>query len=130
MSTIKRFEDLKCWKSARELCKLIYQYTRKEKFSKDFSLVNQIRNSSGSGMDNIAEGFERGGNKEFIQFLSISRGSIAEVKSQLYRALDQNYIDKNEFQQVYNLTTQTGKESTNLIIYLRNSDMKGFKFSS
>ncbi len=129
MSTIKRFEDLKCWKTSRELCKLIYQFTRKEKFSKDFSLVNQIRNSSGSGMDNMAEGFERGGNKEFIQFLSISRGSIAEVKSQLYRALDQNYIDENEFQQAYNLSTQIGKETTNLIIYLKNSEMKGLKFS-
>ena len=129
MSTIKCFEDLRCWQSARELCKLIYGFTRKEKFSKDFSLVKQIRDSSGSGMDNISEGFDRAGNKEFIQFLSVSRGSIAEVKSQLYRALDQNYIDENEFQQAYNLSTQTGKETTNLIIYLKNSDMKGFKFS-
>jgi four helix bundle protein len=71
MSTIKRFKDLKCWQNARELCKLVYQFTRKEKFSKDFTLVNHIRNSSGSGMENIAEGFERGGNKEFIQFLSV-----------------------------------------------------------
>lgn len=130
MSTIKRFEDLECWQNSRELCKLIYLFTRKEKFSRDFALINQIRNSSGSGMDNIAEGFERGGNKEFIQFLSVSRGSLAEVKSQLYRALDQNYIDEKEFHQVYDLSTLTGKETTNLIVYLRNSDMKGFKFSS
>jgi four helix bundle protein len=98
MSAIKRFEDLKCWQNARELCKLVYLFTKKEKFCKDFTLVNQIRNSSGSGMDNMAEGFERGGNKEFHQ--------------------------------AYNLSTHTGKETTNLIIYLRNSDMKGFKFSS
>ena len=128
MSRIERFEDLNCWKSAKELCILIYQFTNKLKFSKDFTLVNQIRDSSGSGMDNIAEGFERGGNKEFIQFLSISRGSLAEVKSQLYRALGQNYIDENEFQQASDLATKTGKEITNFIIYLKNSDMKGFKF--
>lgn len=128
MSKIELFEDLNCWKSARELCKLIYKFTRKEKFSRDFTLVKQIRDSSGSGMDNIAEGFERGGNKEFIQFLSISRGSTAEVKSQLCRALDQNYIDETEFHQAYEVATKTGKETTNLILYLKNSDMKGFKF--
>jgi four helix bundle protein len=128
MSAIKRFEDLKCWQNAREMCQLVYRFTRKDKFSKDYSLVNQIRDSSGSGMDNTAEGFERSGNKEFIQFLSISRGSIAEVKSQLYRALDQNYIDENEFHQAYDLATQTGKETTNLIIYLKNSEIIGFKF--
>jgi four helix bundle protein len=129
MSTIKCFENLRCWQSARELCKLINGFTRKEKFLKDFSLVNQIKNSSGSVMDNIAEGFDRAGNKEFIQFLSVSRGSIAEVKSQLYRALDRNYIDDTEFRQAYDLANQTSKEATSLIKYLKNSDMKGFKFS-
>ena len=129
MSTIKCFEDLRCWQSSRELCKLIYQFTRKAKFCKDFTLINQIRDSSGSGMDNIAEGFDRAGNKEFIQFLSISRGSIAEVKSQLYRALDQNYIDDDEFHQTYDLANHTSKEITNLILYLKKSNMKGFKFS-
>jgi len=128
MYAITRFEDLRCWQNARELCKLIHLFTRKEKFSKDYSLVNQIRDSSGSGMDNTAEGFERGGNKEFIQFLSVSRGSISEVKSQLYRALDQNYINENEFHKAYNLATQIGKETTNLIIHLKNSNIKGFKF--
>jgi four helix bundle protein len=81
MSKIERLEDLNCWKNVRELCNLIYRFTKKEKFVKDYALVNQIRDSAGSGMDNIAEGFERGGNKEFIQFLSVSSGSIAEVKS-------------------------------------------------
>jgi len=129
MSTIKCFEDLRCWQTARELCKLIYKFTRKEKFSKDFSMVNQIKNSAGSVMDNISEGFDRAGNKEFIQFLSISRGSVAEVKSQLYRALDQNYVDDDEFHQAYDLANHTSKETTNLILYLKNSDMRGFKFS-
>jgi len=129
MSKIERFEDLNCWKTARELCKLIYKFTRTEKFSKDYTLINQIRGSSGSGMDNIAEGFERGGNKEFIQFLSVSSGSISEVKSQLYRALDQDYINEKEFQQASILADKTGKENTNLILYLKKSDMKGYKFS-
>jgi four helix bundle protein len=128
MSTIKKFEDLECWQLARELSRKIYQLTIKEKFSKDFSLVNQIRNSSGSVMDNIAEGFERGGNKEFSQFLSISRGSAGEIKSQLYRALDQNYIDIDEFNDTYNLATRTGKAITGLMNYLKDSQMKGFKY--
>jgi four helix bundle protein len=129
MTKIECFEDLNCWKNARELCKLIYKFTRNERFSKDYTLVNQIRGSSGSGMDNIAEGFERGGNKEFIQFLSISNGSLAEVKSQLFRALDQDYINEKEFQQASALADKTGKENTNLILYLKKSDMKGYKFS-
>jgi four helix bundle protein len=129
MTTIKNFEDLRCWQTARELCQLIYKFTRKEKFSKDFSLVNQIRNSSGSAMDNIAEGFDRAGNKEFIQFLAVSRGSTSEVKSQLNRALNQEYINDNEFKQAYDLANQTSKEITNFILYLKKSNLKGFKFS-
>ncbi len=129
MATIKSFEDLRCWQSAKNLCQLIFKLTWKEKFSKDFSLINQIRNSSGSAMDNIAEGFDRAGNREFIQFLSISRGSIAEVKSQLTRALNQEYINANEFDHAYDLSNQTSKEITNLILYLKKSNLKGFKFS-
>jgi four helix bundle protein len=128
MSTVKKFEDLECWQSARKLCKLVYKLTRKEKFSKDFSIVNQIRDSSGSVMDNIPEGFDRGGNKEFIQFLSISRGSLGEVKSQLYRALDQDYINEKEFQEAYDLSDITGKQITGLINYLKFSNKKGFKY--
>ena len=128
MSAIKNFEDLECWKLARELCKKIYQYTYKSKFSRDFCLTNQIRNSSGSVMDNIAEGFSRGGNKEFIQFLSISRGSVGEVKSQLYRAIDQKYITYEEFNIVRELSVQTGKSITGFMNYLKRSNLKGFKY--
>ena len=127
MSTVKRFEDLECWKSARRLCKLVYKLTRKEKFSKDFSLVDQVRSSSGSAMDKIPEVFDRGGNKEFTHFLSISRGSVGELKSQLYKALDQEYIDDPEFQETYSLASLTGKQISGLMTYLKNSSRKGFK---
>jgi len=92
MSKVERFEDLKVWQLARVLCKEIHELTMKEAFSKDFKLIGQIKSSSGSIMDNIAEGFERDGNKEFIQFLSISKGSCGETRSQLYRAIDNGCI--------------------------------------
>ena len=128
MSTIKNFEDLECWKLARVLCRKIYYFTNKDKFSRDFSLKNQIRNSSGSVMDNIAEGFSRGGNKEFIQYLSISRGSIGEVKSQLYRAIDQGYITSKELSTIKDLVDQIGRAITGLMNYLKRSNLKGFKY--
>ena len=88
MRTFQKFEDIIAWQKARLLCKYINSITEKEKFSRDFKLISQIKGSSGSAMDNIAEGFERGGNKEFIQFLFISKGSAGETRSQLCRALD------------------------------------------
>ena len=126
---ITRFEDLEAWKKARELCKFIYELTLKTEFSKDFGLVNQIRNSSGSAMDNIAEGFERGSNKEFIQFLFISKGSAGEVRSQLHRASDRNYITEDEFNNGYNLAVDTSRIIKGFIDYLKKSEFKGPKFS-
>lgn len=128
MSTFNRFEDIVAWQKSRMLCKLINDYTSKNSFSKDFKLISQIKSSSGSAMDNIAEGFERGGNKEFSQFLSISKGSAGETRSQLYRALDNEYISKEEFQEAYNLADEVGKLTGALMNHLKSSDLKGNKF--
>ena len=89
---VKNFEDLEIWKDARALTKGIYQLTRDSRFSKDFALRDQIRRAAVSIMSNIAEGFERGGNQEFIQFLHVSKASCGEARSQLYVALDQSYV--------------------------------------
>ncbi len=128
MSTFNRFEDILAWQKARELCKILNGFTLKELFAKDFKLVSQIKSSSGSAMDNIAEGFERGGNKEFIQFLYISKGSAGETRSQLYRALDNSYISEEEFQKAYNLAEDVSKLVAGLINHLKSSDIKGDKF--
>ena len=128
MAKIERFEDLDVWKKARELCKLIFYLTNKGAFSKDFDLVRQIRRSSGSIMDNIAEGYERDGRKEFIQYLSIAKGSAGEVRSQSYRAFDQNYISKEEFNELYEKVNSISKMLSGFINYLKNSELKGIKY--
>jgi len=128
MSTFNRFEDILAWQKARELCKILNGFTLKELFSKDFKLVSQIKSSSGSAMDNIAEGFERGGNKEFIQFLFISKGSAGETRSQLYRALDNSYISEEEFQKAYCLAEDISKLVAGLINHLKSTNTKGDKF--
>ena len=96
------FEELKIWQNARELTKEIYVITRLPEFSKDYRFVGQITAAMGSVMDNIAEGFERDGNKEFLQFLSIAKGSCGEVRSQIYRAYDVGYINEETFQRLLN----------------------------
>ena len=128
MATFNRFEDIVAWQKARVLCKTINDYTQKVLFSKDFKLVSQIKSSSGSAMDNIAEGFERGGNKEYSQFLSISKGSAGETRSQLYRALDNEYISEKEFQKAYNLADEVGKLTGALMNHIKSSELKGNKF--
>ena len=99
-----------------------------ENFSKDYKLANQLNGSAGSTMDNIAEGFERGSRNEFIQFLSISKGSAGEVKSQLYRALDRNYISTLEFESAYKLADNICKGCNKMMSYLNKSVYRGEKF--
>jgi len=128
MTAFKRFEDIEVWQKARDLSMKIYPITQVDECSKDFGFINQIKNSSGSIMDNIAEGFERGGNKEFILFLSYAKGSAGEVKSQLYRALDQGYINKEHFKELYQLSDEICKMISGLMSYLSKSTYKGPKY--
>ena len=118
MATIKRFEDLECWQEARRFVKLIYEFTKKEKFRKDFDLVNQIRRSSVSSMANIAEGFHRNSTKDFMRFLDYSRASIAETISHAYVALDQEYIEQNDLNEAKGLADVVWKKVNNFITYL------------
>lgn len=128
MATIRKFEDIECWQLARSLFFDIHMIAVAGAFSKDYALKDQIRRSSGSIMDNIAEGFGRDGSKEFIQFLSYSKGSAAEVQSQLYRALDCSYIDTETFNTLYTQTNNIIGKLTNLIKYLTSSTIKGNKY--
>ena len=128
MATIKKFEDLEIWIEARRLSKEIILISKTTELNKDFRLRDQIKDSSGSVMDNIAEGFERNGNGEFRQFLSIAKGSAGETRSQLYRVFDNDYIDQ---QKLYNLVSEYEKLSIkihNFITYLNKNDFKGTKF--
>ena len=129
MANIERFEDIEAWQKARELTREIYRITNQGAFVKDFGLRDQIRRAAVSIMSNIAEGFGRGGNKEFIQFLSTAKGSASEVQAQLYVALDAEYITKDQFQQLYGLAQSSGKMIGGFIRYLQKSDHKGVKFS-
>jgi four helix bundle protein len=127
VASISSFEDLEIWKLARELCFLVRKLSRKEKFSKDFRFCGQINSASGSIMDNIAEGFERDGNKEFINFLYIAKGSNGEVRSQSFRALDANFIDGLEQNEILRLTEVLKFKIQGLIQVLKNSGGKGYK---
>jgi four helix bundle protein len=126
---INKFEDLEIWQEARELCRLVFQITSKEPFVSDFKFRDQMRASSGSVMDNIAEGFDRGGNKEFSQFLSISRGSCGEVRSQSYRAYDWQYISTIQFDEFLERTEKISRKTINLMNHLRTSKNRGSKYN-
>ncbi len=126
---IKRFEDLEIWQEARILCKVIFKITSVSPFSSDFRFRDQIRAASGSIMDNIVEGFDRGGNKEFSQFLSFSQGSAGEVRSQSYRAYDYEYINEEKLNELLERTDSISRKTFNLMKHLRTSDIHGFKYS-
>ena len=128
MGTVKNFEDLEIWKSARVVCKEVFQIKESTELKNDFKLYNQLNGSSGSIMDNIAEGFERNGTKEFIQFLAISKASCGETRSQLYRALDRKYISNENFQALYDKLILLSKQISSFISYLQKSELKGTKF--
>lgn len=125
---VKNFEDLEIWKDARLLTKVIYHLTKDVKFAKDYALRDQIRRAAVSIMSNIAEGFERGGNQEFIQFLYVAKASCGEVRSHLYVALDQSYIAQKDCDDVSKSFRRLSIMISNLIDYLKRSGMKGSKY--
>lgn len=129
MSKINTFEDIQAWQKARELTRAIYKVSSADSFNKDFGLKDQIRRASVSVLSNIAEGFERNGSKEFLHFLSIAKGSAGEVRAQLYIAFDLEYISKTEFDDLSKLATDTSKMIGGFMTYLKNSDLKGAKFT-
>lgn len=128
--TIQNFEDLEIWKDARRLTKTIYRISKAEKFSKDFTLRDQLRRATVSIMSNIAEGFERGGNQEFSQFLYVAKGSCGEVRSQIYVALDQEYVEKDVADGVLTSVKRLSVMIKHLIDHLKRSGMRGPKYST
>lgn len=129
MATITKFEDIEIWQLARKLNKEIYPLLQSLVEKKNYELNKQMERSTGSIMDNVAEGFERDGTREFIQFLAISKGSVGEVKSQLYRALDRQLITEIQFSKFQSDCDLIADKIGKFINYLNNSDIKGKKFS-
>ncbi|MBC2733202.1 MAG: four helix bundle protein [Desulfobacteraceae bacterium] len=118
---ITRFEEIQAWQEARVLVQMVYEAVKSnQNFCKDYRFVNQIQNAAVSAMSNIAEGFSRKGNKEFIQFLFIAKSSVAEVQSQLYVALDQCYISEATFNLIYNQSEKVSKLTSGFIKYLKS----------
>jgi four helix bundle protein len=125
---VKNFEELEIWKEARRITQEIYRLTGGSKFSKDFGLSNQIQRAAISIMSNIAEGFERGGNQEFIQFLYVAKGSCGEVRSQLYVALDQEYVDQKVADSLLTVLKRLSVMIKHLFDHLKRSGMRGPKY--
>ena len=118
---ITRFEDIEAWQEARKLVKMVYEVVNRSKeFKRDFRLVNQVQDAAVSSMSNISEGFSRKGNKEFTQFLFISKSSAAEVQSHFYVALDQGYVNQEDFERIYNQAEVVSKLDSGLIKYLNS----------
>ncbi len=130
MATFRRFEEIEAWQKARELTGELYVVSKHGLFAKDFSLRDQIRSAGVSMMANIAEGFERDGTAEFIQFLAVAKGSAAEVRSHAYVALDQGYLTEKEFDRLASKAAEVGRMIGALMVYLRKSGTRGLKFKS
>jgi four helix bundle protein len=124
MATFTRFEDIQCWQLGRKIDNELHPLTLVNGFERDFKLKDQILSSSGSIMDNISEGFGRRGNKDFVRFLSYSKGSSEELKSQLYRAMDRGYINQEQFQSLYDQAHVVGRKLGALMNMLENSSYK------
>ena len=127
MAKVQKFEDLTIFQMARDLCKEVYAITKEGEFHKDSRFVQQIRAAAGSVMDNIAEGFERDGNKEFINFLYIAKGSCGEVRSQIIRASDVGFIDNAKATELYNDCMGLSKAIATFIKSIKSSDYRGSK---
>ena len=128
MARLERFEDIDAWQRARELVKAVYQVTSTGEFARDFGLRDQIRRAAVSVLSNIAEGFERDGNKEFLQFLSFAKGSCGEVRAQLYVALDQSYLSEPQFQELMEETMTVSRLIAGFMKYLHATDLRGSKY--
>ena len=128
MASYKRFEDLPIWQEARDFSKKVFWATKEGDFAKEFRLCSQIRASSGSIMDNIAEGFERNGNGEFKQFLYVAKGSCGESRSQLYRAFDYGFLPEDKVDALKRQSEEISNSISSFIDYLQTSDIKGAKF--
>jgi four helix bundle protein len=128
MATLNRFEELEAWQKARELAQRVYRISDSGRFYKDRALREQIRRAAVSALSNIAEGFERSGTGEFVQFLAMAKGSVAEVEAQLYVALDQTYVSQVEFDALREVTGSTKRLIAGLMKYLRTSGIKGQKY--
>ncbi len=126
--TIVRFEDIEAWQIGRELVRAIYRVSKRGEFARDFALRDQIRRAVVSVTSNIAEGFERGGNREFIQALSVAKGSAGEVRSQLYVALDEEYVSQPEFDELCALALRTSRLIAGFMTFLQKTEIRGPKF--
>lgn len=129
MAGFQRFEDIDAWQKARRLVKDVYRTSSAGAFARDFGLRDQMRRAAVSTLSNIAEGFERDGNKEFLQFLSLAKGSCGEVRAQLYVALDQEYLAQKQFDELSEQAIEIARMLAALMKYLRGTEWRGRKFT-
>lgn len=130
VAAIEKFEDIVAWQKGREMTRIVHRMSKRGEFAKDFGLKDLIRRAAVSATSNIAEGFERGGNKEFVQFLSNAKGSAGEVRPKLYAAIDENYISQKKFEDLYERCLEVGRVIDGFMSYLQKSNLKGRKYSS